>query len=165
MSFRKNFPATVFISLMVMQACGPAGEGSEKEATEDTVATVPEPTVSAVAALSGCYRMVINQDTAGLKLEIKNDSATGSLYYHWKEKDHNDGTFTGTFRDSLLVGHYRFQSEGMTSVRQVAFKLRGDTLYQGNGEMIPNKDSFVFRDLSSLVFDVNHPFLKTACRE
>ena len=163
MKLSNSFPLHFLLGICVMTACGPAGEGSEKVVTEDTVTSIPEPPVSAVTALNGCYQMVSNQDTAGLQLEVRNDTASGELFYHWKEKDNNDGRFEGQFRDSLLVGHYRYRSEGVYSIRQIVFKISGDTLFHGNGELISTKDSFLFRDLTSLVFDLDHPFIKTAC--
>lgn len=119
-----------------------------------------QPTV-APPDLSGCYQMIIQQDTALLSLNHNGDSVTGSLSYHWHEKDNNDGSFRGAIRnDSLIVAHYTFQSEGVTSVRQIVFKIQDSTLLQGYGEIRVENDTAFFRDVDLVIFDTKHPFRK-----
>lgn len=111
--------------------------------------------------LAGCYRMIIKKDTATLSLNAEGSKITGSLSYHWFEKDHNDGTFDGEImNDSLLVADYTFQSEGNTSVRQVVFKIRDSLLLQGYGELIEKNDTSFLRDVKLAIFDTKNPFRK-----
>lgn len=105
--------------------------------------------------------MILNQDTALLSLNQQGDTVTGSLSYHWQEKDNNDGSFRGTIRhDSLIVAHYNFQSEGITSVRQIVFKINNGELLQGYGEIRVENDTAFFRDVDLVIFDTKHPFRK-----
>jgi hypothetical protein len=113
------------------------------------------------ADISGCYRMVIKSDTATMSLNIQGDSVSGSLSYHWLEKDRNNGTFKGEIRnDTLIVADYTFQSEGKTSVREVAFKIKDSILQQGYGELIQKNDTMFFRDANLIIFDTKNPFRK-----
>src|SRR5690349_15325800 len=112
-------------------------------------------------SIAGCYRMVIKNDTATLSLNADGDKVTGSLNYNWFERDDNTGTFTGLIQnDTLIVADYTFQSEGVTSVRQVVFKIRDTTLLQGYGEIQTRNDTALFRDVNLVIFDTKNPFIK-----
>ena len=111
--------------------------------------------------ISGCYRMIIKNDTATMSLNHAGDSVSGSLSYNWYEKDDNNGTFRGAVKnDTIIVANYTFQSEGITSVRQVAFKIKDSILQQGYGELIMKNDTSFFRDVSLIIFDTKNPFKK-----
>ena len=111
--------------------------------------------------ISGCYRMIIKNDTALMSLNHAGDSVSGSLSYNWYEKDDNNGTFRGVVKnDTLIVADYTFQSEGTSSVRQVAFKIKDSILQQGYGELIMKNDTSFFRDVNLIIFDTKNPFKK-----
>jgi hypothetical protein len=110
---------------------------------------------------AGCYRMIIKNDTATISLNAQADSVSGSLSYNWYERDDNQGTFKGTIKnDSLIVADYTFQSEGVTSVRQVVFKIQDSVLLQGYGELQERNDTAFFRDVNLVIFDTKNPFRK-----
>ena len=111
--------------------------------------------------IAGCYQMIIKNDTATLSLNLDGDKASGSLNYNWFERDDNSGTFNGAImNDSLIVADYTFQSEGITSVRQVVFKVQDSLLLQGYGEVQTRNDTALFRDVNLVIFDTKHPFVK-----
>ncbi len=113
------------------------------------------------ADISGCYRMIIKNDTATMSLNATGNSVSGSLSYNWYEKDDNNGTFKGEVKnDTLIVANYTFQSEGITSVRQVAFKIKDSILQQGYGELIVKNDTSFFRNVDLIIFDTKNPFRK-----
>lgn len=114
--------------------------------------------------ISGCYVSKMNKDSALLKLTISDTSVTGELSYHLYEKDSNSGTITGSIHDSVIVANYTFQSEGMTSVRQVIFKMNNDTLVEGFGNIRTKGDTAEFINVSELQFQKDRPFLRTACK-
>ena len=110
---------------------------------------------------AGCYRMIIKNDTAVMSLNTQGDSVSGSLSYNWFERDDNNGTFRGTVKsDTLIVADYTFQSEGVTSVRQVVFKIKDSVLLQGYGELQERNDTAFFRDVNLVIFDTKNPFRK-----
>ena len=96
-----------------------------------------------------------------MSLNHAGDSVSGSLSYNWYEKDDNSGTFKGAVKnDTVIVANYTFQSEGTTSVRQVAFKIKDSILQQGYGELIMKNDTLFFRDVNLIIFDTKNPFTK-----
>ena len=112
---------------------------------------------------SGCYSMIIARDTASLQIQKKGPLVTGSLSYNLFEKDRNDGTFEGELNNNVLIGWYLFRSEGLMSVRQVAWQVDGNKLYPGFGEIIVRKDSSMFVKPDQLKFDRTRPFVKVKC--
>ncbi|HEY0065791.1 MAG TPA: hypothetical protein VGB46_00460 [Flavisolibacter sp.] len=114
--------------------------------------------------LDGCYEMIIRQDTAKLELTIQDTTVTGRLVYDWHEKDGNTGTIKGVLRDSLIIADYRFESEGIMSVREVVLRIHDDGLTQGFGELSDNNGKIVYADPSNLQYDTIHPFIKVPCR-
>jgi hypothetical protein len=134
-----------------ISGCRPKGDGTTGK-TDSVLVSRPD--------VEGCYRMTIGKDTATLVVSYEGDSVKGALSYHWEQRDHNDGTIRGMLRDSLLVADYTFQSEGILSVREVVFKIQGDTLLQGYGEPVTVRDTVRFRDIGVLVYDSKHPFVK-----
>ncbi|MEO7523324.1 MAG: hypothetical protein ABIT58_04480, partial [Ferruginibacter sp.] len=93
--------------------------------------TVTEKNDAMAPDISGCYAYHVKQDSALLKLDISGTNVTGTLSYHLYEKDNNAGSINGTLQDSLIIADYTFESEGMTSVRQVVFKINSNTLVEG----------------------------------
>jgi hypothetical protein len=116
--------------------------------------------------LEGCYVSILKKDTAYLKLNKENNFITGNLVYRRFEKDNNSGTIKGKIADSLLIADYTFNSEGMTSVRQVVFKISGEQLIEGFGDIIIGKsgDTAKFKNLSQLTFQEEQPFIKKDCK-
>ena len=119
---------------------------------------------SSIALQSGCYTMINKRDTATLSLQLQDTLVLGDLNYRWAEKDHNKGTIKGHVRDSLLIADYTFESEGLTSVREVVFKLRGDTLLQGHGELTEQNGKIAFKQKEQLQYDNSFPFIKVNCQ-
>jgi hypothetical protein len=112
---------------------------------------------------TGCYvfndsKNVISFEITDNKTEIK-----GILAYSLAEKDRNSGSFTGQLDNGILIGTYTFQSEGTESTRQVAFKINGNQLVEGYGEM--NADGATFKDTNALTFPNDMPLTKTPCSQ
>ena len=113
--------------------------------------------------LSGCYTMISNKDTATLEISVRDTTVSGSLQYHWREKDWNTGRIQGVLRNDQIHADYTFESEGMTSVREVVFKIEDSTLQEGTGELVQQNNKIVFRNKDQLQFHTIHPFIKVAC--
>ena len=106
--------------------------------------------------------MIQGKDTATLDLVVAGLKVSGNLQYRRFEKDNNAGTMSGTLRDSLIRAYYTFQSEGMTSVREVVFLISDSSLLEGYGEIGVKDDTAKFLNLSDLKF-LPTPFVKTDC--
>ena len=155
---------TIALILSAVAACNNKDQAEEKvipakdSAVDDShISTTPIP-------LDGCYRMIINKDTARMRLNVVDSLVTGELGYHWFEKDKNEGSVKGVIRDSLLILDYTFRSEGTLSVRQVVFKLAGTSLVEGQGEMTTS-DTIRYKDINTLKYQTNYPFIKISCAE
>ena len=118
------------------------------------------------ANLEGCYVSILNNDTSYLKIEVIESGVTGDLTYNRYQKDKNEGTIKGEIKDSLVVAYYTFESEGITSVRQVVFKPSDKGLAEGFGDIVISKtgDTASFKDISTLQFQDSVKFTKTECQ-
>jgi hypothetical protein len=99
-----------------------------------------------------CYRYASNRDTVDLKIDVAGNSVTGNLVYKIFEKDQNAGSIKGHFRGDTLFADYTFQSEGIQSVRELAFLRRGNDLVEGYGEVEETNSGMRFKNLQSLSF-------------
>ena len=111
-----------------------------------------------------CYRWANAGDTILLKLIHVGDAITGTLVYDHKEKDDNKGTIQGSMRGNLFVADYTFQSEGVQSVRQVAFKLEQDSFIEGYGDIHSQNGKMLFKTLDSLKFNESIKLVEIACQ-
>ena len=116
------------------------------------------------SSLVNCYRYTSEFDTVTLKLIHVGTSITGTLVYNLKEKDKNKGTIQGAMSNDVLVANYTFMSEGVQSVRQVAFKLQGNTFTEGYGDSFEKDGKVVFKDVDALNFTSQIKLQEVACQ-
>ncbi len=129
----------------------------EKDSADISLARNPED-------ISGCYRMVIEKDTAYMYIKVSGDAVSGQLAYNRFEKDSNEGDFTGNiYPNGEISVWYKFKSEGVISVRQSVFKIKRNALAEGYGDVTMKQDTVVFKFPTALTFEDNHPFVKTSC--
>lgn len=100
-----------------------------------------------------CFLYTNNKDTISMRLVLKDSAASGDLIYNFYEKDKNEGTFQGFLKNDTLLANYTFSSEGMRSVRQIVFLLKGNILLSGSGSMKEQKGRLVFSNKKDIVFD------------
>ncbi|TCZ72948.1 hypothetical protein [Flaviaesturariibacter aridisoli] len=145
--------APVLLGLMACNERVPAS-GSAASDTATTTGTTAAPAAA-------CYRYTGNGDTVNLRLD---PTGSGPLEYQLKEKDRNRGTFTiATNEGGLLRGWYRFQSEGMESVREEVFRKDGDALVPGYGEIVQQGDTARFAPGAALQFDSKRALRPVEC--
>jgi hypothetical protein len=107
--------------------------------------------------------MVLGKDSAFLTLLVNDSLVTGNLEYRWHEKDQNKGTIKGVIRDSLIIADYTFQSEGMTSTREVIFKMENQGLKEASGPRTETKGKMRYNNFQQLQYDNLLVFIKTNC--
>ena len=112
-----------------------------------------------------CYRYTHNNDTVTLKTVLANSVVTGTLIYDFFQKDKSWGTIQGQMKDRLLIADYTFMSEGIQSVRQIVFKLDGNTFIEGYGETENTDQKTTFKNIDSLDFNHSIVLSKIACEE
>lgn len=135
------------------------------ENTNDSIAVDNHPASELLLGSGGCFLMIQQKDTATLNIKVvDHDVVSGVLQYKRFEKDQNNGSINGLIRENLIIANYTFQSEGMSSVREIVFKIKGDSLFEGYGEIVVKNDTAKFADKSNLKF-METPFVKVNCKE
>ncbi len=120
-------------------------------------------TIASTALKSGCYQLIINEDTALMKMNVSGDRVSGDLNYNRKEKDRNTGTFSGTVLKDTLDVMYSFMSEGIVSHRQIRLLHINDNFAEGYGELFVSGDTAFFKHPYALQFETNHLFKNIKC--
>ena len=154
-----------FLITVIIASCnnGTTTKDNMQDLASDSAKKEADPNVSKFDFISGCYQNVLNGDTAFLKMNVHEFVVDGTLNYRRSQKDSNEGTFTGVIRGEIIVIHYNFNSEGTTSMREVAFKIKGDHLVEGYGDILMKGDSAVFENIALLKFQDAQTFNKIAC--
>ena len=136
----------------------------EKEMEEAPITS--EEIIAEVPATAECYSAIIKKDTVSMGLNIKgNQIISGTLSYKFFEKDKNKGTLVGEMKGDTLIANYTFMSEGVSSIRQVAFLKKGNTFVEGYGDVVDdNKGKVTFKDPKELKFDGNIVLLQVDCK-
>lgn len=149
----------LFFTALTMLNCKKKEEKTEDSTPKEVVSK--EKTASTLDI--GCY--IFNDDKNKITFEITENGSEikGNLTYSFAEKDKNSGSFSGKLNNAILIGKYTFQSEGTESVREVAFKLDGDKLIEGYGDL--NKDGTALKDATHLDFSSKMPLTKTDCNK
>lgn len=136
----------------------PATEGSVHVNATDTIVTDAKP-----FALAGCYEMTIKKDSAFLDLQVIDTLVKGKLDFNFSEKDKNAGTFNGVLRNDKIFADYTFQSEGVTTVREIILQIKDGTLIQAFGDLKEQNGKLVFANKENLQYQMNNPFIKIDC--
>lgn len=117
-----------------------------------------------VASNTTCYKHVSGKDSVRIQLTGNGNNVTGELVYSFFEKDKNTGTLEGQMKGDTIFADYTFQSEGSTSVREIALLKRGDELVEGYGEVREQAGKMVFVNKSALNFDGKMILQETPCQ-
>ena len=159
--------SALFLSLVAIFAgcSSPSAPAGDKNNHEEMV-RVNAAAIALGAQLNGCFISIFKKDTGRLDLHVNNGLVTGNLSYNRFEKDKNSGTIQGKIQDSLIIADYTFQSEDITTVRQVVFKMVGKNLTEGFGDILINKDgdSAFFKQPLQLKFPGDQVFVRTECK-
>ncbi len=110
----------------------------------------------------GCYEYKTEENDVKMEVtKIEGDAVTANLFYAYAEKDKNTGTFFGNLHGDKLIGAYTFMSEGVESVREVAFKVEKDQIVEGFGELDAN--GTMFKDTTKITYSSTTPWKKADC--
>lgn len=110
-----------------------------------------------------CYAYIENRDTVLLTIKTTGLQVSGNLKYNLFEKDRNAGSVVGKIMGDTLLMNYSFESEGMKSVRQVAFLKKGDLLIEGFADVQEKDSTVIFKHLADLKFNSTIVLKKTNC--
>lgn len=150
-----------FVFMSVLVSCK-----KEKEKQVETIPDASEKIVVEETVSDECYSGNVKNDTILMNLTIKGNEVTkGKLSYKFYEKDKNEGTLVGEVRGDTLIADYTFMSEGVSSVRQVAFLKKGNAYVEGYGDVVDdNKGKIMFKDPKQLKFDGKTVLSKVDCK-
>lgn len=103
-----------------------------------------------------CFGYSKNRDTIYLALHITDDSLVeGNLSYSLYEKDQNKGELRGRLSNDSLFADYSFESEGITSTREVFFIRTDSGFAEGFTNSEERNSKLVFTDKN---FQLNTDF-------
>jgi hypothetical protein len=129
----------------------------EEKHTGETIAQIDEPANS-------CYVGTSGKDSAILNINADGNKIGGTLSYKFYEKDSNQGSVNGTKNGDTLIADYTFTSEGQTSVRQVAFLQKENSLIEGYGDMEEKDGKMQFKSPAKLNFGNGFKLEKVPCK-
>ncbi len=150
---------SLFILLVLLAACNNGSNNADK--SSDTIKNHDTTTSSSETAIQ-CYQSINEKDTVYLSLFEQAATITGSLIYHYYEKDANVGTINGNMHGDTLYAEYFFSSEGLSSKRDVAFLKQGSDFIEGYGDMKQEGETMAFKNKGALSF-TGKPLNKVDC--
>lgn len=137
----------------------------KKKITEVEVPKAPKSAANPVVSGGECYVSTANNSTVELSFNINSmQEVNGKLIYIPYQKDKNEGIIVGSISGDTLIADYTFMSEGVSSVREVAFLKKDGTYIEGFGDVIESNGKFVFKDKTKLKFDLKNTLSKVECK-
>ena len=114
------------------------------------------------SSIQECYAFVQQKDTIALEIDQDGAKVSGNLHFKNYEKDSSHGPVEGEYAGDTLKLEYTFQSEGMTSVREVRFLKSGNSLLMGIGDMDDKDGKLSFT--KDVKYDKTLVLVKTNCQ-
>ncbi|HSN47305.1 MAG TPA: hypothetical protein VLR29_00960 [Flavobacterium sp.] len=138
----------------------------KNENAKEEVPTVQKEVVVEEPVYEECFLGILKKDTVSMSLIINgNKVSSGKLSYKFFEKDKNDCTLIGEMKGDTLYADYTFMSEGVSSVRQVAFLKKGNMYAEGYGDLEDNNGKTFFKNTKDLKFDGKMVLSKVDCKK
>ncbi|AYN06528.1 hypothetical protein [Flavobacterium sp. 140616W15] len=154
----KKIIAIISIFTLVLVSC-------KKNESEEIVPNTVESGEVKESVGKQCFELVVNNDTIAMTLNTNShNEVNGELVYKIYEKDKNEGTIIGNIKGDTLIADYTFKSEGVSSVREVAFLKKAGTFIEGYGDLIETNGKMTFKDKKLLKFDSKMTLSKVDCK-
>lgn len=152
--------SVVLISVSIFTSC-------MNNKKDETVIPPLEVEAPMETAKKECYQAVIEKDTITLSVDVNSvNEFKGELNYSYYEKDKSFGTLLGNVKGDTIFADYNFQSEGVTSIREIAYiKKDANTYVEGYGDMVESNGKMSFKDRKKIKFDGNIVYNKIDCKE
>lgn len=146
---------TIIVTLCFLaSACG-NNSGSNSKNTIDTV--------NNAVSTTECYTYIKDRDTITLQVTVNGHSVTGALNYSLYEKDKSQGVIQGEVRGDTLLADYEFKSEGIVSLREVAFLKKEGGYAEGYGEAEEKDGKMMFKNVAELNYSNSVILKKVNC--
>lgn len=112
-----------------------------------------------------CYAWRSNGSVIEMSFNVNShQEVNGKLSYNLVGKDKNEGSLIGNMKGDTLVADYTFNSEGVSSVREVVFLQKDGALIEGYGDVATANNKVSFKDKSKLKFDAKNTLTKVDCK-
>jgi hypothetical protein len=112
-----------------------------------------------------CYEWKLNGSVIAMSFNVNShQEVNGKLSYNLVGKDKNEGTLIGNMKGDTLIADYTFVSEGVSSVREVAFLQKDGAFIEGYGDVAAANDKVTFKDKTKLKFDQKNTLTKVDCK-
>ncbi|MDR7210558.1 hypothetical protein [Flavobacterium piscis] len=153
----------VFVVMGVFVSCQKTA--TVTPATEE-ILTAPDSAAQPDPSGNQCYASTANNNTIWMSFNVNsNQEVNGKLSYSLYGKDKNEGTLIGNIYGDTLIADYTFDSEGVSSVRQVAFLQKDGTYIEGYGDVVEANGKVSFKDKKTLKFDIKNTLTKIDCNQ
>lgn len=141
----------------ILFAAGCSSNNTSQNETGNDSSGIKKDTGSALvvapAPLGNCFRFIAKRDTYDLNFLREGDIVRGTMRFNNYQKDKSSGTIEGTVSGDTLKIFYRFNSEGMQSVREIFLKQEGDKIITGTADEEHRADSAFIKKPSTVKFD------------
>jgi hypothetical protein len=129
---------------------------TETATTSTPETTKPTETVAAPAPVAKadtiCFVQKFKKDISEIQLIVAGDDVTGEYHWHPYQKDGGHGTLKGTKKDNMITADWNYTIEGANQIEEVVFKMEGEKLMQGQGELDEKSGRLVIKDKSKIKF-------------
>lgn len=139
----------------------------ETTTTEPVQITPSPPKEAEIVEPAGdqCYAWKAGGSIIEMSFNVNShQEVNGKLSYNLVGKDRNEGTLIGNMKGDTLIADYTFSSEGVSSVREVAFLQKDGTFIEGYGDVVTANDKVSFKDKTKLKFDAKNTLTKVDCK-
>ncbi|HOY07787.1 MAG TPA: hypothetical protein PLO67_20395 [Saprospiraceae bacterium] len=92
-------------------------------------------------------------DITAIELTLVGDEATGFYAWEPKEKDGARGMFKGMKSGDQITAEFIYMIEGSIQTEEIVFKMSGDKLLKGSGELEDKNGKLVIKDKSKLTWE------------
>ncbi|MGO4770342.1 hypothetical protein ACEN2I_01660 [Flavobacterium sp. W22_SRS_FK3] len=158
----KKIAAIIIMMSSIFISCKKETTLSSPQITQDSPkeAEIVEP------AGNQCYAWGANGSVIEMSFNVNsNQEVNGKLKYNLVGKDKNEGTLIGNIYGDTIIADYTFDSEGVSSIREVAFLQKDGTYIEGYGDVVEANGKVSFKDRKKLKFDMKNTLTKVDCTE
>lgn len=150
----KNYILAAFTALAFVNCEKKSTQITDIQTTPPDSVVVPEnaePIES--STLQTCYLEATGKDSVFVSLDDNLGTITGKLRYKNFEKDSSLGEVVGMQNGDTLKLNYTFQSEGMTSDREIYFLKKEGKLIEGIGEHKVQGNRDMYENTAKLTYN------------
>ncbi len=135
-------------------------EPKKADSSASTVNVPPPPAMPKVDSIAAvivkadtmCFQFNFKKDVSLVKLILAGDNASGDYHWHPNEKDGGHGTFKGKKTGNMINADWTYMIEGATQTQEIVFKLDGDKILMGEGELVEKGTKLVYKDAAKLKY-------------